>query len=42
MGWGAGMAYVLTSLAADLRLAEVEDMPHVLLTMHIPKAIFTK
>jgi acetamidase/formamidase len=35
-------AYVLTSIAADLRLAEVEDMPQVLLTMHIPKAIFTK
>ncbi len=35
-------AYVLCSLAGDLRIAEVVDMPHVLVTMHIPKGIFRK
>jgi acetamidase/formamidase len=33
-------AYVLTSLAGDLKIAEVVDVPHVLVAMHIPKAIF--
>jgi len=33
-------AYVLCSLAGDLKIAEVVDMPHMLVTMHIPKAIF--
>lgn len=33
-------AYMLASVAADLKIAEVVDMPHVLVTMHIPKAIF--
>ncbi len=32
-------AYVLCSLAADLKIAEVVDMPHVLVTMHLPKAV---
>lgn len=32
-------AYVLASLAADLRIAEVVDVPHVLVAMHIPKAV---
>jgi acetamidase/formamidase len=35
-------AYALASLAADLRIAEVVDVPHMLVTMHIPKAIFTE
>jgi len=35
-------AYVLASVAADLKIAEVVDMPHVLVTMHISKAIFSE
>ena len=35
-------AYMLCSLAADLKIAEVVDVPHVLVTMHIPKSIFTE
>ena len=34
-------AYMLCSLAADLKIAEVVDVPHVLVTMHIPKSIFS-
>jgi len=34
-------AYMLCSLVADLKIAEVVDLPHVLVTMHIPKSIFT-
>ncbi len=34
-------AYVLCSLAGDLKISEVVDVPHVLVSMHIPKAIFT-
>lgn len=33
-------AYVLCSLAGDLKIAEVVDVPHVLVTMHISKKIF--
>ncbi len=33
-------AYALASLAADLKIAEVVDVPHMLVTMHIPKSIF--
>ena len=33
-------AYVLLSLAGDLKIAEVVDVPHVLVTMHLPKSIF--
>ena len=33
-------AYVLCSLAGDLQIAEVVDVPHMLVSMHIPKAIF--
>lgn len=33
-------AYMLTSLAGDLKIAEVVDVPNMLVTMHIPKAIF--
>jgi len=32
-------AYVLCSLAGDLRIAEVVDVPHVLVSMHMPKGV---
>ena len=32
-------AYVLCSLAADLHIAEVVDVPHVLVAMHLPKSV---
>ncbi len=34
-------AYMLCSLAGDLKIAEVVDRPHMLVTMHMPKNIFT-
>lgn len=34
-------AYVLASLAADLKIAEVVDVPHVLVAMHLPKEVVT-
>lgn len=34
-------AYMLCSLAADLKIAEVVDLPHMLVTMHLPKSIFS-
>lgn len=33
-------AYALCSLAGDLKIAEVVDMPNMLVTMHMPKDIF--
>ncbi|MGN8224856.1 acetamidase/formamidase family protein [Gracilimonas sp. BCB1] len=33
-------AYALCSLAGDLKIAEVVDVPHMLVSMHIPKNIF--
>jgi acetamidase/formamidase len=33
-------AYMLASLAGDLKISEVVDVPHVLVSMHVPKAIF--
>ncbi len=33
-------AYVLCSLAGDLHIVEVVDVPHMLVSVHIPKAIF--
>ena len=33
-------AYVLASLAADLHIAEVVDVPHMLVTMHLSKSTF--
>ncbi|MDX1547955.1 MAG: acetamidase/formamidase family protein [Rhodothermales bacterium] len=33
-------AYALVSLAGDLKIAEVVDVPHVLVTMHLPKGLF--
>lgn len=35
-----GEAYMLCSLVGDLKIAEVVDLPHVLVTMHIPKHVF--
>jgi acetamidase/formamidase len=32
-------AYVLCSLAGDLKIAEVVDVPHVLVVMHLPKQV---
>lgn len=32
-------AYALCSLAGDLRVAEVVDVPHVLMSMHMPKRV---
>lgn len=33
-------AYMLCSLIGDLKIAEVVDEPHMLVTMHIPKSVF--
>ncbi len=33
-------AYMLCSLAGDLKIAETVDIPHLLVTMHLPKRIF--
>ncbi len=33
-------AYMLCSLVCDLKIAETVDTPHMLVTMHLPKAIF--
>ena len=33
-------AYVLSSLTADLKISETVDVPHMLVSMHIPKSIF--
>jgi acetamidase/formamidase len=35
-------AYMLCSLSGNLHIAEVVDVPHMLVTMHIPKNIFKK
>ena len=32
-------AYMLCSLAGDLKIAEVVDVPHMLVTMHMPKDV---
>ncbi|PRO66636.1 acetamidase/formamidase family protein [Alkalicoccus urumqiensis] len=34
-------AYALTSVAVDLKLSEVVDMPHYLVTAYLPKSIMT-
>ena len=31
---------MLSSLAGDLKIAETVDVPHMLVTMHMPKHIF--
>ncbi|GGD53475.1 acetamidase/formamidase family protein [Muriicola marianensis] len=41
-GMSEGDAYMLCSLIGDLKIAEVVDMPHMLVTMHIPKSVFKK
>jgi len=33
-------AYMLCSLAGDLHIAETVDVPHMLVTMHMPKSVF--
>jgi acetamidase/formamidase len=33
-------AYMLCSIAGNLHIAEVVDVPHMLVTMHMPKSIF--
>ena len=39
-GLSSAEAYMLCSLIGDLKIAEVVDLPHVLVTMHIPKNVF--
>jgi acetamidase/formamidase len=39
-GLSRAEAYMLCSLIGDLKIAEVVDLPHVLVTMHIPKEVF--
>ncbi len=39
-GLTAEEAYVLCSLAGDLKISETVDIPHMLVSMHMPKAIF--
>jgi acetamidase/formamidase len=39
-GLSFGDAYMLCSLVGDLKIAEVVDLPHVLVTMHVPKHVF--
>ena len=35
-------AYMICSLVGDLHIAEVVDLPHVLVAMHLPKEIFNR
>lgn len=39
-GLSREQAYMLASLAGDLKIAETVDVPHMLVTMHLPKHIF--
>jgi acetamidase/formamidase len=39
-GLSREQAYMLASLAGDLKIAEPVDVPHMLVTMHLPKHIF--
>ena len=39
-GLERGDAYALASLAGDLKINEVVDVPHMMVSMHMPKAIF--
>lgn len=41
-GLSRQQAYMLCSIAGDLRIAEVVDGPNKLVTMHMPKSIFTE
>jgi acetamidase/formamidase len=40
-GLSREQAYMLCSIAGDLKIAETVDVPHMLVTMHMPKHIFT-
>ena len=33
-------AYVLCSIAGDMKISETVDVPHMLVSMHMPKGIF--
>jgi len=39
-GLSREQAYMLCSIAGDLKIAETVDVPHMLVTMHMPKNIF--
>jgi acetamidase/formamidase len=39
-GLSREQAYMLCSIAGDLKIAETVDVPHMLVTMHLPKSIF--
>lgn len=39
-GLSRELAYMLCSLAGDLKIAETVDVPHMLVAMHMPKKIF--
>jgi acetamidase/formamidase len=41
-GLSRQQAYMLCSIAGDLKIAEVVDAPNKLVTMHMPKSIFTE
>jgi formamidase len=41
-GWSREQAYVLCSVAADLRISNVVDVPNYVVSALIPEAIFTK
>jgi len=41
-GLSLAEAYALCSLAGDLQIAEVVDLPNMLVTMHMPKAVMAK
>jgi acetamidase/formamidase len=41
-GLSRDQAYMLCSLSGDLKIAEAVDVPHMLVTMHMPKHIFVK
>ena len=41
-GLSREQAYMLCSLAGDLKIAETVDVPHMLVTMHMSKHIFVK
>jgi acetamidase/formamidase len=38
-GLSRNEAYVLCSLAGDLKISETVDVPHMLVSMHMPKAV---
>ena len=40
-GMSTEEAYALCSLAGDLKIAEVVDLPNMLVTMHMPKSVFS-